>query len=386
MSGRFLLRNHIDKQLLQLWSFAFILISFSLTHSASAQSSSIPQLFKQDMTIKAVPIIEGLRITWGMDLIDNQRLLFTQRSGKLGLLNMSDQSIVWILGVPKVYANRQGGLLDIKVAEDFSKSGYIYLTYSKPVGSRAVTVLARAELKGNQLQEWQDLLITKSQSPSSIHFGSRIAFDGKGHVFFSVGDRGQRFEAQNLKNHQGTIIRLNLDGSVPKDNPFVDRFEALPEIWSYGHRNPQGLFFDKTTGKLWEIEHGPRGGDEINLIEKGQNYGWPVVSQGKEYSREQAVGVKHKAGMKEPVYVYIPSIAPSDLLLYRKSDLTNLENSLITGAMKLRHLNVVTIENEVPTIEHRYLHSLNQRIRALAQAPDGRLFIATDNGLIYQLE
>ncbi|CAN8141400.1 hypothetical protein THIOSC13_620001 [uncultured Thiomicrorhabdus sp.] len=196
--------------------------------------------------------------------------MFTQRSGKLGLLNLQTKLITWLSGLPEVYAQRQGGLLDVKVAESFAYTGLVYLTYSKPIAASSVTTLARAKLQGDKLVDWQDLLITDSSSATSIHYGSRITFDGKGHVFFSVGDRGQRHQAQNLSNHQGTIIRLHLDGSVPEDNPFVNLPDALPEIWSYGHRNPQGLFFDKTTNQLWQIEHGPRGGDEINLIEKGK--------------------------------------------------------------------------------------------------------------------
>lgn len=164
--------------------------------------------------------------------------------------------------------------------------------------------------------EWQELLVTKSTSGTSRHFGSRIAFDDRGHLFFGIGDRGERDYAQNLSNHAGAILRLNLDGSVPDDNPFVNNRNALPEIWSYGHRNPQGLYFDREHNRLWEIEHGPRGGDEINLILAGENYGWPVISYGKEYWAPIAVGEDtHREGMQQSVKVYDPSIAPGSLIV-----------------------------------------------------------------------
>ncbi|WP_243750518.1 PQQ-dependent sugar dehydrogenase [Thiomicrorhabdus marina] len=238
--------------------FSVLLIAcLPLFSCVQAQSLQAPEFSSEQASLSVTPLVDGLKITWGMDFIDDRQLLFTQRSGKLGLLNLQTKSITWLSGLPEVYAQRQGGLLDVKVAESFAYTGLVYLTYSKPVAASSVTTLARAKLQGDKLVDWQDLLITDSSSATSIHYGSRIAFDGKGHVFFSVGDRGQRHQAQNLSNHQGTIIRLHLDGSVPEDNPFVNRPDALPEIWSYGHRNPQGLFFDKTTNQLWEIEHGP---------------------------------------------------------------------------------------------------------------------------------
>lgn len=331
-------------------------------------------------------IASHLGVIWGMDFINSNRIVFTHREGKAGLLNLTTKQVTWLSGVPEVYAENQGGLLDVAIPADYAETGWIYFTYSKPELLQARTTLARAKLHNESLTDWQDLLVSDSASLRNIHFGSRIAFDGKGHVFFSIGDRGVRANAQDLTNHAGSILRLNMDGSVPKDNPFVNRADALDEIWSYGHRNPQGLYYDVKTEQLWEIEHGPRGGDEINLIERGQNYGWPIVSQGQEYFSDFAVGVKHKAGMQEPVKVYIPSIAPSDLLVYYGEEFKEWQKDLLTGALKLQHLNhIVLNEGQKPVNENRYLQNLNQRIRSVVVDDAGRLYVGTDSGNIYRV-
>ncbi|MDR9497763.1 MAG: PQQ-dependent sugar dehydrogenase [Hydrogenovibrio sp.] len=338
----------------------------------------------ENLTLETVA--EDLDITWGMAFLDDRRLILTQREGRAGILDLSTQKIVWLDGVPDVLAVGQGGLLDVKLSPDYAQSGWVYVTYSKPKGTSGVTTLARARLNGQRLSDWQDLLVTQSDSYRNIHFGSRIAFDHQGHVFFTVGDRGQRENAQDLSNHAGTVIRLNLDGSVPEDNPFVSDPDALDEIWSYGHRNPQGLMFDRETNRLWEIEHGPQGGDEINVIEKGQNYGWPEVSQGKEYVLGTEIGVDYKAGMVDPVKVYTPSIAPSDLLIYRGQKLAAWQGDLFTGALALTHLNRVVLgADQTVEEEKRYLDDKEERVRSLAESPDGFLYLATDAGKIYRI-
>lgn len=331
-------------------------------------------------------LASGLGIVWGMDFIDDETLIFTGRSGKAGLLNLKNNKVNWLSGLPEVHNQGQGGLLDVAVPPDYQNHGWLYFTYSKPGLIQAKTTLARARLKGMQLISWQDLLITDSASFRNIHYGSRIAFDGKGHLFFSVGDRGMREAAQDLSNHMGSILRLKLDGSVPRDNPFWGKPGVRPEIWSYGHRNPQGLYYDRNRGILWEIEHGPRGGDEINRIEKGQNYGWPLVSQGKEYFADIDVGVKHKEGMQEPVKVYIPSIAPSDLLVYSGDEFSDWQGELFTGAMKLRHLNHIVLDQQDAVLdEHRYLTNLKERIRSVSSDASGYLYLGTDKGNLYRL-
>ncbi|WP_028486677.1 PQQ-dependent sugar dehydrogenase [Thiomicrorhabdus chilensis] len=331
-------------------------------------------------------VASQLGVVWGMELIDSKRILFTQRSGKAGLLDLRNNQVTWLSGLPEVHAHNQGGLLDVKIPADYATHGWIYFTYSKPDLLQAQTTLARARLEKTSLVDWQDLLVTDSKSFRNIHFGSRIAFDDAGHLFFSIGDRGERANAQDLSNHAGSILRLNRDGSVPEDNPFVGDPNVRDEIWSFGHRNPQGLYYDSATSQLWEIEHGPRGGDEINLIEKGKNYGWPIVSQGKEYFSNTQVGVKHKPGMQEPVKIYVPSIAPSDLILYRGQEFSAWQGDLLTGALKLQHLNRIRFNDSLqPIRERRYLQDLNERIRSLAVDASGRIYVGTDTGHIYRL-
>ncbi|MDG6772855.1 PQQ-dependent sugar dehydrogenase [Thiomicrorhabdus sp. ZW0627] len=346
----------------------------------------IQPAFASEQPFNIKKLAGNLGVVWGMDFVDSNRIIFTQREGKAGLLDLSNNQVTWLSGVPEVHAEGQGGLLDVAIPPDYAKSGWIYFTYSKPDLLQAQTTLARAKLHNTSLIDWQDLLVSDSASFRNIHFGSRIAFDGKGHVFFSIGDRGERSNAQDLTNHAGSIICLNMDGSVPKDNPFVGNTKARDEIWSYGHRNPQGLYYDLKTDRLWEIEHGPQGGDEINLIKKGKNYGWPIVSQGKEYFSSIDVGVNHKPGMEEPVKVYIPSIAPSDLQVYHGTEFKDWEGNLLTGALKLQHLNRITLNDKLQAVsESRYLQNLNQRIRSLAVDEIGRIYVGTDSGNIYRL-
>ena len=228
-------------------------------------------------------IATGFLAPWGMAFVNSHELVITERIGTVKILNPDTGTIISLTGVPAVLADGQGGLMDVAVSPDYPDTRKLYFTYTKMVNGQGVTTLAIATREGNRLSHWHDLIVTDSGTNTGRHFGSRIAFDQQGHIFFSVGDRGERPHAQNTSNHAGSILRLNLDGSIPKDNPFLNRKGYRAEIWSYGHRNPQGLVFDVKTGRLWAIEHGPRGGDELNLIEKGRNYGWPIISYGKEY-------------------------------------------------------------------------------------------------------
>lgn len=330
-------------------------------------------------------IIQGQGVIWGVTFLSNDSLLFTERQGKLKRLNLSTGNITNISGLPTVFNEGQGGLLDVQVAPDYSQSGWIYFTYSKIVNGKGATTLARAKLTQNKLTDWSDLLVTQASNDTTRHFGSRIAFDDNGHVFFTIGDRGYRPNGQDLTTHAGTIVRLTLDGHTPKDNPFVDNNNALNEIWSYGHRNPQGIAFDTQKQQLWAIEHGPRGGDEINLIEASNNYGWPVVSQGKEYWGPVDVGsTENQPNMTTPVKVYVPSIAPSSLIVYRGTAFPNWQGSLFSGALKERHLNVITLDGNRAT-ENRLLSDLDERIRSVTTGPKGFIYLSTDSGKLLQI-
>jgi len=351
-------------------------------------------------------VAEGLGVPWSMALLDPNTLLVTERSGKLLQLDLITGKQTSIKGLPTIHAKGQGGLLDIKLGPNVSNTSsdldqntesnssnqrWLYFTYSKPVDGQGRTTLARAQIDSQsqdlKLVNWQDLLVTKSATDTHRHFGSRIAFDDKGHLFFSVGDRGHRPNGQDLTTHAGSILRLNLDGSVPHDNPFVSDKNALNEIYSYGHRNPQGLAYDAKTQRLWSIEHGPRGGDEINLIKPGHNYGWPEVSFGKEYWGPISVGEgTFKEGMEPPTKVYTPSIAPSSLLVYSGLAFTEWQGNLLSGALKLTHLNRVTLSGEQATSEERLLTELNERIRQVIEDEQGYLLISTDSGNIYRMK
>ncbi len=350
--------------------FSCILISFSL--------------FSQN--IKTEKLATNLGVVWGMTFVSENKLLFTIKSGEIGILNLDTKEIKYLKNSLDLFYNGQGGLLDVKASPNFNFDRTLYFTYVKEIKDKGVTTLAKAKLKDEQLYEFEDVLVTKTESNTTRHFGSRITFDENGHLFFSVGDRGVRPKAQELSNHAGTIIRLNLDGTIPRDNPFVNKKSALPEIYSYGHRNPQGIFYDKTTNHLWSIEHGPRGGDEINLIEKGLNYGWPVISYGKEYWNSLSVGEStHKKGMQQPVKYYVPSIAPSSLIVYRGLEFPKWNGNILSGALKLRHINRVVLDNNKVVEEQRLLEDLKERIRNIIQSSSGVLFISTDRGNIYKL-
>ncbi|RJG47687.1 PQQ-dependent sugar dehydrogenase [Motilimonas pumila] len=333
---------------------------------------------------QAEQVATGLGIPWGIAYWDPTSLLITTRSGEIIHLDVRSGEHTTLFKVPDVWHQGQGGLLDIAVSPFAANT--LYFTYSKHVDGKGVTTLAKAHYKDNQLSQWQDVFVTRSASDSGRHFGSRIAFD-QHNIYVSVGDRGVRENGQNTQNHAGTIIRVTPNGKVPKDNPYLEDATVLDEIWSYGHRNPQGLYFDAIKSQLWAIEHGPRGGDEINLIKPGGNYGWPVTSHGKEYWGPLAVGeAEHKAGIISPVKVYVPSIAPSGLVMYQGDKFASLKGKLLTGALKLQHINVISLDgNNQASEEVRLFENLNERVRDIEVTPLGEIFFSTDSGNIYRL-
>jgi glucose/arabinose dehydrogenase len=348
-----------------------------------------PQIIKSEkVTFVLEKVTEGLGIPWGMAFVSNTQLLITEREGRIKLLETQTNSLTSLQGAPDVLADGQGGLLDVAMPPDFTAGDWIYFTFVRNKDDYGVTVLARAKLTANKLVQWQDLLETQSATDTTYHFGSRIAFDEKNHVYFGVGDRGKRPNSQDRTNHAGSVMRLYRDGRIPQDNPFNQRNDVLPEIWSYGHRNPQGMAYDYTNKRLWLIEHGPRGGDELNLILPGRNYGWPVISYGKEYWGPMAVGEgTHREGMEQPIKQYTPSIAPGSLLLYSGKAFPAWRGNLFAGALKLRHINRVTLNKEGNAIaEERLLTNLDERIRALIESPQGWLYFSTDSGKVYVIK
>lgn len=368
--------------------FFVLLYFFIALPVTSVMAAGLAKTIKSEgMSLRLEQVADGLGIPWGMSFLSANELLVTERDGTVRLVEIDSGKIRQLKNVPDVMADGQGGLLDVALSPNYKKDNWIYFTYVKDVEGEGATVLARAKLVNETFKAWQELLVTKSTTEEDYHFGSRIAFDDNGHVFFGVGDRGVRENSQDLSNHAGSIMRLNLDGSVPKDNPYSKNKKLLPEVWSVGHRNPQGMAYDFENKRLWSIEHGPRGGDEINLIKPGANYGWPIISYGKEYWGPVAVGEgTHRAGMEQPVKVYTPSIAPGSLLLYSADTLPAWKGNLFSGALKLRHINRIVLSKQGDVIkEERLLEDLGERIRALAQSPQGWLYFSTDSGKIFRL-
>jgi len=336
-----------------------------------------------------------LGIPWGMSFIDDNKLIVTDKTGRVFLLDLKEGSKKQLDGLPSIEVIGQGGLLDVAKSPDFENTRELYFTYAKPVETKSwlwkksknyATALAVATLSESSLENWKDLFISNVVTKNGRHFGSRMAFDGNGHIFVTHGDRGDREQSQNLSNHAGTVIRLNLDGSIPEDNPFVSDKDALPEIWSYGHRNPQGIFYDATTGQLWVNEHGPRGGDELNLVVKGVNYGWPTISYGREYVSRMQVGIgTEKAGLEQPKKYFTPSIAPSSLIIYQGDKFPDYKKHFFAGSLALTHLNLLSFDESGELIETRMLQDLTKRIRNVIESPDGSIIISTDDGRIYRL-
>jgi glucose/arabinose dehydrogenase len=365
----------------------FIVLSWTLlVPSAWGQSSRVTQSQAERFVVEQV--VSGLGVPWAMAFLSPDKMLVTERAGYINMVSTKTGKVRRLKGVPSVMAEGQGGMLDVAVPPEFKSGGWIYFTYVRDQQGQGVTTLARAKLNADRLVSWQELLVTKSATETGQHFGSRIAFDKQGYVYFGVGDRGLRPNAQKLSNHAGTVMRLHRDGRVPKDNPFVNKKGALPEIWSYGHRNPQGIAYDYANKRLWLIEHGPRGGDEINLVLSGRNYGWPVISYGKEYWAPVAVGEgTHRSGMEQPVKQFTPSIAPGSLLFYSGKAFPAWRGNLFSGALKLQHLNRVVIDSSARAVtEERLLENMSERIRALAESPQGWIYFSTDSGRILRLK
>lgn len=327
-------------------------------------------------------------------------LIITEKAGRVLRFNLNSRKLTMIGEITNSTLFGQGGLMDIAIAPNYQQSKELFFTYAKAVEGGVATTLAKAKLNTDtkpwQLENLKELLVSNPASDSGRHFGSRIAFSKDQKIFFSVGDRGLRSNGQNLATHAGSILRLNLDGSVPADNPFVDNKNALPEIYSYGHRNPQGLVFLRKSNRLLAVEHGPRGGDEINLISAGANYGWPVISYGKEYWGPIAVGEStQKSGMEQPLMQYTPSIAPSSMIYYQGKSYPKLTNSLLLGSLSLRHLNQVRFNkpitelNTAKILPHKttkWLVDIKRRIRDIAVLKEGKIVMISDRGELLLLE
>jgi glucose/arabinose dehydrogenase len=353
---------------------------------APALSAQSPVYQSSVHDYRVVTVATGFVNPWSIAFLPSGDLLVTERPGRLRIVRGGKLLPTPVAGVPEVVARGQGGLLDVALHPNFAQNGFVYLTYSKPVGGgAATTALYRATFSNDALVDGKDLFVAETKGAPG-HFGSRITFDKRGHVFISVGDRQVAPEgdlpnhpAQLLTNHQGKIIRLMDDGRVPTDNPFVNTAGAKPEIWSYGHRNPQGLTIHAVTGDLWEVEHGPQGGDELNLVEPGKNYGWPVVGFGVNYGPGKAI---HSAtmmkGMENAKNVWVPSIATSGLLVYTGTKFPEWKGSVFVGGLAGQRLVRLTLDGQKAEVADNLVKNQG-RVRDVRQGPDGFIYLAVDD-------
>jgi glucose/arabinose dehydrogenase len=322
----------------------------------------------------------GLQNPWGMQFLPDGRLLVTERPGRLRLIAKDGKLSAPIAGVPAVFAQFQGGLLDVALAPDYATSGSIYFSYSEPrEGGKAGTSVARARLAldgdGGRLE---GLTVVFRQQPAyrtSHHFGSRLVFTPDGKLFVTLGDRGDMDQAQSPKHHIGKILRINPDGSAPEDNPKLEGW--APEVWSIGHRNVQGAALDPATGRLWTTEHGARGGDELNRPEKGKNYGWPVITYGIDYSGAKIGIGSAKEGLEQPIYYWVPSIATSGLAVYTGDLFPGWKGSILAGGLGGQHLERLVLEGDTVVAHEKLLEG--ERIRDVRSGPDGAVWVLTDD-------
>jgi len=345
----------------------------------------------QEETFRVVKLMEGLEHPWGVDWLPDGRMLITERPGRMVLVD--GDSTTALDGVPEVWAQNQGGLLDVRVAPNHEETGWIYFSYSMKDGSTGGTVLSRAKLDGTSLTDVEEIYRQTPFLEPDYHFGSRIAFPGDGTVVVTMGERGQRRERTvdipTPTTSVGTTVRLNMDGSVPDDNPFAGGDEGRPEVYSYGHRNQQGMAVHPETGNIWQHEHGPHGGDELNLIEPGANYGWPATSYGDTYSTpHQEIGDTTAPGVTNPVKYWDPSPAFSGMTFYTGDKFPNWQNDLFMGALAHLAVHRVTLDGETVSNDEELLRNELGRIRDVATGPDGYLYLLTDaeNGGLYRLE
>jgi glucose/arabinose dehydrogenase len=335
----------------------------------------------QAMQLNVDTVAKGLEHPWSVAFLPDGRMLVTERPGRLNLVD-SRGKLMRIAGLPAIAAGGQGGLLDVALAPDFATSRRIVFSFTEPRGQANGTSVAVARLSANA-ERIDDVKVIFRQEPSyanAMHFGGRLVFARDGTLFITLGERFALMDqAQNLSNHLGKIVRIHLDGSVPRDNPFVGQSDKKPEIWSYGHRNVQAAAIHPQTGALWTVEHGAKGGDEINIPQAGKNYGWPVIAYGKHYSGAK-IGLGTAAqGMEQPIYVWDPSIAPSGMVFVTSDRYPQWKGQLLVGALAGEIVSRLTLDGTRIVTEERMLNNLQERIRDVRQAPDGFIYLLTDS-------
>jgi len=370
----------------------FFSLFIAILFAALAFECKGPQTTKQEptpeggATLKLDTILRGLDdAPWGLEFLPDGSMLVTLRGGFM-LRHKAGKSDT-IGGLPPIRVDGQGGLLDVKLHPQYAENGWIYFSYSAPSpegNSKGNTAIMRARLKGNQLIDQQLLFKGLPDSQKSHHYGNRIVFDKDNYMFFGIGDRGDWDNAQLLTNHCGKIHRLRDDGTVPPDNPFVNTPGAMGSIWSYGIRNPQGLIFHPMSGDLWETEHGPKGGDELNIVRKGVNYGWPLITYGINYNGIVITPDTAKAGMEQPVIYWRPSIAPCGMEYVSSNRYPDLKGGLLLGSLSFQYLHFVMLDGQKVVKQEKYFPGIG-RVRCVKESPDGYIYFTTDTGNIFRI-
>jgi glucose/arabinose dehydrogenase len=348
---------------------------------AAAQAPRSPTPAPTEGVVRAETVARGLEHPWGLAFLPDGRMLVTERPGRLRSVDREGRVSDAIGGVPAVVARGQGGLLDVAIDSRFAENRLVYLSYAEPgPDGTAGTAVARGRLGDGRLEDVRVIYQQRPKVEGPNHFGSRLVFARDGTLFVTQGDRfGHRDRAQDLSVGFGKIVRINPDGTVPRDNPFVGRADARPEIWSYGHRNVQSAALHPETGQLWTVEHGARGGDELNRPEAGKNYGWPVITYGVDYSGAKIGEGTAKPGMEQPVYYWDPVIAPAGMAFYTGDALPGWKGSVLIGSLRPGGLVRLTMANGRVVREERYLADLNERVRDVRQGPDGFVYLLTDS-------
>ena len=380
-----LLHGFLSCRVVVAW-LSLALLSFGELRLAQADTYAV-QSAKHAFHVNKV--LDGLENPWSMAFLPDGRMLITERAGRLRLVTKSFQlHPTPIAGLPKIKAAGQGGLFDVAIHPDYAANGWIYWAYNEPGAGGWGTALARGKLQGTQMTSVEVLFSMRPKSRKNQHFGGRIVFDTRGFVYLTLGDRGDRDRAQKMDDHAGSVIRLHEDGRVPEDNPFVKLKGALPEKWTLGNRNIQGAALHPQTGKLWTHEHGPQGGDEVNLMSAGKNYGWPVVTHGANYGLGTKIGEgQTKAGMAQALKIWVPSIAPSGMAFVNSQEFPEWSGNLLVGSLRAQTLVRLELDGDAVVGEERLLVGQIGRIRDVRVAEDGLIYLLTDapNGALFQL-